>query len=512
MLAGFQPGASRRTVLLTLIIWAVIFGIAFTQWPLYSENQNTKYLQGLAGAGYGELADDWLANTLDPLPVFSALVGLTYRFLHPGLFYLYQAFLLSVYLFSLAGIADKVFGLGRTRAGQFLFLTIMVWLHSSLLPPFNWPVFNTSLGWLLQAGVANQYLFNPVFQPATFGVLLLFSSYLFLADRLAEALAAATLAALFHSTYLPAVGLLTLAYIILYWRRTHDLRGALSVAVLAFVLVFPVLIYNSFVFNPTTPETFARAQAIIVYERIPQHSLLDVWVDNTVYVKIGLVMLALYLVRRSALFVIMLVPFAFALGATLLQLVVNSDLIAFIAPWRVSVMLVPLSTSMIVAWGISAAWMRWGQALGRYDRWIVVLTGVMLALTVLAGARAMRDSFTARRAAPIEDVYAFVRESRRPGDVYLVPQGMADFRLAAGVPVVITWKSHPYKDVEMLEWKARLDAVSAFYGEPHCIRIGEMHNTYGVTHVLFEGALPDPACPIIDVVYQDDVYTVARVK
>ncbi|MEZ4609192.1 MAG: hypothetical protein R2838_02855 [Caldilineaceae bacterium] len=81
------------------------------------------------------LRRDWLANTVDPLPVFSALVAFTYRFLHPWLFYLYQAFLLGLYLCALLGIVDKVFGLHRSRAAQLLFLTVMIWLHSSLLPP-----------------------------------------------------------------------------------------------------------------------------------------------------------------------------------------------------------------------------------------------------------------------------------------------------------------------------------------------------------------------------------------
>ena len=512
MLAGFQPGARRRTVLLTVCVWAVLFGVAFTQWPLYSENQNTKFLHGLAVAGYGMLRGDWLANTVDPLPVFSALVAFTYRFLHPWLFYLYQAFLLGLYLFALLGIVDKVFGLHRSRAAQLLFLTVMIWLHSSLLPPFNWPVFNTSLGWLLQAGVANQYLFNPVFQPATFGVLLIVSVYLFLADHPYWAAASAAVAALFHSTYLPAAAMLTVAYMALSWWETRRLAPPIVIGGLAFLLVAPVLIYNGVMLKPTSPEAFAQAQSIIVNERIPQHSLLDVWVDNTVYVKVGLVALALFLVRRSRLFVIMLIPFAFAVAATLLQAVLASDAIAFLAPWRLSVFLVPLATGVILAWAINAVWTRWDDVLARHEPWIMAATGVLLAVVVLTGARAIRDSFAARRADPIQRVYAYVRANRQPDDVYLVPTGMADFRLATGVPVVVTWKSHPYKDVEMLEWKSRVDAVSAFYGEPHCIRIGELYHQYGATHVLFPGALPDPACPIIDVVYQDDAYTLARVK
>ncbi|MEZ4609195.1 MAG: DUF6798 domain-containing protein [Caldilineaceae bacterium] len=117
------------------------------------------------------------------------------------------------------------------------------------------------------------------------------------------------------------------------------------------------------------------------------------------------------------------------------------------------------------------------------------------------------------RLAPADPIQGLCLRPGQPaaGRRLLVPTGMADFRLATGVPVVVTWKSHPYKDVEMLEWKSRVDAVSAFYGEPHCIRIGELYHQYGATHVL-SGRAVRPACPIIDVVYQDDAYTLARVK
>jgi len=155
---------SRLFLFLNIVAWTVAFAIAFTQWPLYSENQNTKFLQGLAAAGVGTLNEDWLANTVDPLPAFSLLVQLTAGLLHPSLFYLFQALLLGVYLFSLVGIANIVFGLNRTRAGTVVFLVSVIALHSSLVWPFSMPVMGTSLGWLLQAGVANQYLFNPVFQ------------------------------------------------------------------------------------------------------------------------------------------------------------------------------------------------------------------------------------------------------------------------------------------------------------------------------------------------------------
>ena len=58
-----------------IFILGLIFGISYTQYPLYTSNQHTKFLQGLAKAGNGYLNKDWLANTLDPLPAFTFLVS-----------------------------------------------------------------------------------------------------------------------------------------------------------------------------------------------------------------------------------------------------------------------------------------------------------------------------------------------------------------------------------------------------------------------------------------------------
>ena len=65
MLKDLNYPRLHRTLI--FLFWSICFGIAFTQWPLYSENQNTKFLQGLATAGMGYLSNDWLANTIREL-------------------------------------------------------------------------------------------------------------------------------------------------------------------------------------------------------------------------------------------------------------------------------------------------------------------------------------------------------------------------------------------------------------------------------------------------------------
>src|SRR5205807_2098093 len=77
---------------------------AYGQAPLYYSNQNQYFLHGLAEAGCGTLDEDWLANTLDPTPLFSAAVALTARFLDVRAFHLAHALLQGVYAAAMLAI------------------------------------------------------------------------------------------------------------------------------------------------------------------------------------------------------------------------------------------------------------------------------------------------------------------------------------------------------------------------------------------------------------------------
>jgi hypothetical protein len=90
------------------VLIALAFGVAYTQSNLYESNQNTKFLHGIAQAGFGYLQQDWLAKTIDPLPAFSLLVYLTYS-INQNLFYLQYLILLGIYLFSLTAIVAYLY-------------------------------------------------------------------------------------------------------------------------------------------------------------------------------------------------------------------------------------------------------------------------------------------------------------------------------------------------------------------------------------------------------------------
>src|SRR3990170_1010331 len=114
-----------------ILAWGLLFSLVYAQSPLYTSNQNQYFLHGAARAGLGFLAQDWLARTVDSVPVFPLLVTWSYRYFHEALFYLYFALLCAVYLYSLTLIANRRVSPDPTR--RLLTLTFLFGLHSAAL-------------------------------------------------------------------------------------------------------------------------------------------------------------------------------------------------------------------------------------------------------------------------------------------------------------------------------------------------------------------------------------------
>src|SRR5712671_5341482 len=116
--AGQRPQRAHWPVLVaSLLLGTALFALICCQAPLYYSNQNQYFVHGIAHAGEGQLSADWLARTLDPTPVFSALVTATVRWLHPWMFHVYYALLQGLFAASMLGlffvIADKQVARGR---------------------------------------------------------------------------------------------------------------------------------------------------------------------------------------------------------------------------------------------------------------------------------------------------------------------------------------------------------------------------------------------------------------
>jgi hypothetical protein len=534
----------RTKTTVSLLVWGLIFGLAYTQAPLYYSNQNQYFLHGLAQAGEGFLDQDWLANTADPTPIFTAVVRFTHRHLSDTLFYVYFLVALGVYFHALVGLVPVLGGPELDRLGRLCLLTLLVAVHAGLLRLASVHLFGKDYPWYLQAGVAGQYLLGPVLQPSVSGVLLLASVPIFLRGQPWLAVSCACLAAIVHTTYLLGAAFFVLAYFYdLYTqqkRRTAFLAGAW-----ALVLVSPVLVYNIVWFAPSSAETFAEAQHILVHFRIPHHAIPARWCDSIALLQVGWIVAALFLIRRSRLARLLIVPFALGVLLTLLQVATGSDTLALLFPWRISTVLVPVATTILLARlvQLTAPWLA-PHSPGQV-RAVQVTCGVLL-VGVVVGGIAINSLDLAypmsKEELPLLD---YVRTHKQSGDVYLLPVEMPKvgtgskgvistsftpppkrgtngnlisvdllrFRLLTGAPIFIDFKSIPYKDVEVLQWRQRLDTAHRWYQEKawdHDTIRAELAR-HQITHVVTTAA-DDLHIDALQQVYQDTYYRVYRLR
>jgi uncharacterized protein DUF6798 len=559
--------SSFRLSPLSFIVVGAVFAAAYCQAPLYYSNQNQYFLHGLAHAGVGLLREDWLANTLDPTPVFSALVTGTVRFLHPAAFYLFYTLLLGTYAAALLGlfvtlnasperqrrdrpVAGAPGLCGDPLAGASgwcgdharrwpVFVALLLATHAALPRWCSYRLLGQDYPWFLQAGVAGQYVLGPVLQPSAFGVLLVVAVCLFARGRPFLAVVCVVAGAVFHSTYLLPAGLLTLGFVCALLAE-GQLRQGLAAGALALVLALPVVIFVLVTFGPTSRATFAAAQDVLVNVRIPHHTQPELWIDPISAVQIGWMVLALVLVWRTRLFLALAVPFLLAVLLTLAQVAGHSNTLALVFPWRVSSVLMPVATALILARLTTLRFLPLDGLAARVVSAVVAVVLVAGGVWIMAG----RQGFaTSDAELPVMN---FVRDHKKPGDVYLlrvqlpglvkatrgslatdfqplsdkkrdprvIPVGLQRFRLYTGAPIYVDFKSVPYKDGEVLEWKRRLDVAATLQqqlAEGNLADALPVLRDEKITHLVLPAAVKLEG-PEVEEIHSDDSYRVYRLR
>lgn len=507
----------RNSNLAFIILCTVLFTLSYSQAPLFTSNQNQYFLHGLAEAGVGYLSEDWLVSTLDPTPVFSSIVYTTYQlFGWLPVFYIYFGILAGVYLYSLIGVADQIWGIKKDRQMYYSFLMLFMGLHAAALRFLLVRAFGANWAYLFDGGFAGQRLLGEVLQPSTFGVLLLLSINLFLRGKHFWSIMPLVLAPTIHPTYLLSAAVLTVIYMgSVLWEK-RDLKTAILMGVLALLGVLPILIHTATVFQSTAPYNIIRARDLLVNFRIPHHALPTVWWDATSVVKLGLILLALFLARKTRIFPLLLVSLLIATVLTGIQLATQNHMLALLFPWRMSTFLVPLSLSLLVGYVVVGLDERYRDFADRYKAQIIAANLIIVVLLALAGVGIFVVNRNQKIDSPARSTFNFVAENKAPGQNYLIPLDMQDFRLETGVPAFVEFKSIPYRDEEVLEWYRRVSLAGRLYQAPNlqiaCQVLDEII-AEGVTHVILPYDHTAYPCPPLERLFLEfetyDVFVIA---
>jgi hypothetical protein len=110
------------------------------------------------------------------------------------------------------------------------------------------------------------------------------------------------------------------------------------------------------------------------------------------------------------------------------------------------------------------------------EQWAATVLGRGTAMAmILVGAAIATHSLAARTALPTgyaQALIAWVHTETAADAVFIVPPELEWFRLNVGRPVLVDWKSHPYRGDEVIEWHRRI-AQSKRIMETFC-RTGQL--------------------------------------
>ena len=107
----------------------------------------------------------------------------------------------------------------------------------------------------------------------------------------------------------------------------------------------------------------------------------------------------------------------------------------------------------------------------------------------------------------------YVAANKTPVDIYMIPPKMENFRLVAGAPILVDFKTAPDSDADVMKWYQRLQWVSWFYqSDPNpCKLLNDIKSLYGVTHVVTERDYRPTQCDSLKVVYKDAYYRIYEI-
>lgn len=521
---------------------AVLFAVAHTQSPVPYSNQNQYLLHGLAAGTDSPLKDDWLVNTADPVPAFTAFVAFSYRHLG-GEWPIQAVFFLALVGYFLAAwwLVRALPFAPRSPAGWVLWAFAFTSVHCGLLRWASDHFLKADYLWFFQCGLANQYLLGPGLQPSVIGVLLLAAVAAWANGRPVLAAALAAGSTLVHSTHLLPAGMLVAGFVV-HLLLQRKWRTAAVSAVVALLLVVPCVWYTLATFAPTDAAAFDRSQHILAEDRIPHHCRPARWFDWVAGVQIAWMLLGLVLLRKTRLFAPLAVAAGLAVAGTAVVLVTNNPTLELLFPWRISAVLVPVSTAAVFAVLASGGRQPPGVFTNqradapRSPGLLALFSFALLALPSAAVVYLLGVGY--REPAGETELLAHVAATRQPADVYLIPtrfpakskdftgvysktftppeavfSDLARFRLATRARLYADFKAIPYRDIEVIEWHRRVGNCQRWYAESDWDTsgvIGEVAEE-GVTHVVAPAGKPIKSARL-ETVYEDPTYRVYRVR
>ena len=418
--------------------------------------------------------------------------------------------MLGIYFYSIVGIVSKLLGINLKRAEGKILIVVVFITHSAALRYLLINSLGNSWGYLFDGGFASQRMLGPVFQPASFGVLLLLATYLFIIKKPYFSAILVSIASVFHPSIIHLSATLIVAFVIIIILEEGNYKKGILVGFTSLVTIFPIVIYLYKLISPSSTEISMYVNEMLVNFRNPHHAIPAVWFDLTSAIKIIIIIGAIYALRNSKKVWLLIIPFLTMVIITSVQIFSGSDQLALLYPWRISVYLVPVSSAILFGKLIKIIYKKYNDQVGQNRKLINNGMALIVLILVVTGGLKFFTAYQTRVNSDEQKIFNFIWKNKKPGQVYMIPIEMESFRLETGAAAFVDFKSVPTKDADVVDWLARNFQVQIFTrrneGVDVCYQLERLSIEFGVTHVIQTKFVPEVDCPNAEEIYQDDKY------
>ena len=456
---------SKKKEIILYIILSIFFAITIQQFPLFKGN-SLHLLHAIKDFEFNKLQNDWIANQTNHLPFFTMFNHFLIKFFSLKILYFVHFILLSLCSFFLFLICKTQF---KKLANVYLSI---IWFALFLIIYHE----NSLFG-----GVAGQDIINEGYQPASFGVLFFIGIYFFLKKKNLFAVFFICLAATFHPTYTLHSGFL-ISGILIYLIFRKEFKEFFKVLIFYIILILPITIYVIYNFLLIESDILLEGQKILL-NRIPHHANINHWFSNKDLLSVITYSISLLIVYKNKRIFLPLFIFGFvAIFLSVVDYFISNNTLSLAFPWRSSVILIPLSTTIILSFLLSK--------ISLENKTLKLVSIVFFVLSCFFFF--IKNHYIKNSNKDFNKNLELVKKINKNYDSIeriLIPDNLTYIRMNTGLPIFIDWKHHAFKYDEIIHWKERLDLTRSFYNskdfDDKKLILENINKIEKVTHILF---------------------------
>ena len=454
------------------IFLSFLFALSIGQFAFFEEN-HVNLLRALANDEFSKLEDDWLANQIDHTPLFTIISTFIINYTS-----LIGLNVLHIFLSAICSIS--IFYICKKNFSNYDFEKILFFWFLFLFFIFKEKSF--------AYGVAGQYLLNPAYQPATFGVFILSSLALFLYRRDVLAIIFVILSASIHPTYIIQAFFLICGYLI-YFLINKDLKNIFKISLLSIIFILPIVYYLFFNFYISDFQVNFKAQSIMAENRIPHHAMVSSWFSYKDLQIILLIFFSLWLMfKEKRLFI----PVSFVVLAsiilTIIQYFTSSNFLGLLFPWRSSVYIVPLCSMIVLSKFLFFLHNKYFTSVSKKSFYLNTFSFFIIIFLSFDGILETYNSNISHK--KNYSISNMIKKHDKDIKRILIPTNLKQIRLNTKLPIFVDWKSAPFKNNAVIEWYERIKLTNSFYGssdyENQKRLFMNINNIEQITHILIK--------------------------